>query len=141
VIAAQGMHACFDPPSSRAGSVTGQRLMDGIAGKARKYKSLAELHAVPLIVAVGAHRFTGVTLEHLDDALTGLPAPKITFQFNPGDSFIGQQTVSMTPFPPWEWPDGLAGLLWIANQLPFGLTPRPGPAGRRPIPAAQLAPL
>ena len=45
------------------------------------------------------------------------PAPKITFQFNAGDPFIGQQTVNLAPVPPWDWPSGLAGLLWIANQI------------------------
>jgi hypothetical protein len=58
--------------------------MEGITEKVRKYKSLAARYEVPLIVAVGAHRFTGVTLQQLDDVLTGLPAPKITFQFNAG---------------------------------------------------------
>ena len=95
VAAKLGMNACFDPPSSRAGSVTAQRLMEGITEKVRKYKNLAARYEVPLIVAVGAHRFTGVTLQQLDDVLTGLPAPKITFQFNAGDPFIGQQTVNM----------------------------------------------
>ena len=36
VITALGMHACFDPPSSRAGSVTTQRLMEGTEEKTRK---------------------------------------------------------------------------------------------------------
>jgi hypothetical protein len=138
VLAKLGMHACFDPPSSRAGSVTAQRLMDGITEKVRKYKSLAARHAVPLIVAVGAHRFTGVKLQHLDDVLTGLPAPKMTFQFNSGDPFIGQQTVNLAPVPPWKWPSDLAGLLWIANQLPFSLTERPNPTARRRMPAALM---
>ena len=138
VAARLGMHACFDPPSSRSGPVTAQRLMEGITGKARKYKSLAARYEVPLIVAVGAHRFTGVTLQQLDDMLSGLPAPRIAFQFSPGDPFIGEQTVSMSPVPPWEWPSGLAGLLWIANQLPFGLTGRPNPAAEIKMPA-QLA--
>jgi hypothetical protein len=139
VAAKLGMHACFDPPSSRAGSVTAQRLMEGITEKVRKYKSLAARYEVPLIVAVGAHRFTGVTLQQLDDVLTGLPAPKITFQFNAGDPFIGQQSVNMAPVPPWEWPSDLSGLLWIANQLPFDLTGRPNPAARRRMPAALMA--
>jgi hypothetical protein len=100
VVSALGMYACFDPPSSRAGSVTAERLMEGIDEKVRKYRGLAAQHRVPLIVAVGAHRFTGVTLEQLDDRLTGLPAPKITFQFNAGDSHVGTQTVNMTPVVP-----------------------------------------
>ena len=113
--------------------------MEGITEKVRKYKNLAARYEVPLIVAVGAHRFTGVTLQQLDDMLTGLPAPKITFQFNAGDPFIGQQTVNMAPVPPWEWPSDLSGLLWIANQLPFDLTGRPNPAAQRRMPAALMA--
>jgi hypothetical protein len=138
VLAALGMHACFDPPSSLAGSVTAQRLMEGITEKVRKYKKLAAQYAVPLIVAVGAHRFTGVTLEHLDDVLAGLQAPKMTFQFNAGDPFIGQQTVRMASIPPWDWPGDLAGLLWVTNQLPFGLTARSNPTAQRPMPAALM---
>lgn len=134
VVSALGMHACFDPPSSRAGSVTAERLMEGIDEKVRKYKRLAAQYRLPLIVAVGAHRFTGVTLEQLDDRLTGLPAPKITFQFNAGDPHIGTQTVNMGPIAPWPWPDALSGLLWVENQLPFRLTSRPNPTARRPIP-------
>jgi hypothetical protein len=141
VVSQLGMHACFDPPSSRAGSVTAQRLMDEIQEKVRKYKGLAAEHEIPLIVAVGAHRFTGLTLQHLDDVLTGLPAPKITFQFNAGDPFIGTQTVNMAPVPPWDWPSDLAGLLWVANELPFSLTARPNPTACRPMPAALMPPL
>ena len=70
------------------------------ARKVHKYKKLAAQYAVPLVVAVGAHRFTVVTLEHLDDVLTGLPAPKMTFQFNADDPFIGAQTVNMGPYRP-----------------------------------------
>jgi hypothetical protein len=110
--------------------------MEGIEEKARKYKGLATRHGVPFIVAVGAHRFTGVTLEHVDDMLTGLPAPKITFQFDASDPYIGTQTVNWEPVPPWPWPGELAGLLWIANQLPFDLTARPNPTALRPMPAA-----
>jgi hypothetical protein len=127
------MHACFDPPSSRAGSVTAQRLMDGIEEKVRKYRGLAAQYEVPLIVAVGAHRFTGVTLEYLDDVLRGLPAPKITFQFNAGDPYIGTQMVNLARIPPWDWPSDLAGLIWIANRLPFSLTTRPNPTAQRPM--------
>jgi hypothetical protein len=132
------MHACFEPPSSRAGPVTAQRLMDGITEKVRKYRNLAEQHAVPLIVAVGAHRFTGVSLEHLDDVLNGLPAPKMTFQFNASDPFIGEQILTLEPIPPWQWPSDLAGLLWVANQLPFNLSARPNPAAQRRMPAALI---
>ncbi len=133
-----GMHACFVPPSSRAGSVSAQRLMSRIEGKVRGYRGLAQAYEVPLVVAVGAHRFTGVILEQVDDVLTGLPAPKITFQFDAGDPYIGSQTVSMEPVPPWRWPEDLAGLLWIENQLPFRLAVRPNPAGRRQMPRRLL---
>jgi hypothetical protein len=138
VISALGMHACFDPPSSRAGSVTTRRLMEGIEEKIRKYKGLATQYAVPLIIAVGAHRFTGVTLQQLDDTLTGLPAPKITLQFNAGDPHIGEQTVNWGPVPAWPLPDDLAGLLWIENELPFNLKPRPNPTARRQMPPVLL---
>ena len=131
-----GMRACFVPPSCRAGPVSAHRLMEGIEGKVRKYRALAGQHAVPLIVAAGAHRFTGVTLANLDDVLAGSPAPKLTFQFDTGDPWIGTQTVSLAPVPPWTWPDDLAGLLWIENQLPFRLTGRPNQAARRQMPAA-----
>jgi hypothetical protein len=131
-----GLHAAFDPPSSRAGAVTPQQLIQRVEGKARKYRGLAEAYGVPLIVAVGAHRFTGVTLGQLDDVLTGLPAPKITLQFNSGDPYIGEQTVDWAPVAPWTWPDGLDGLLWIDNKLPFALTVRPNPTSRRSMPQA-----
>ena len=54
-----GMHALFEPPSSRAGPVTAQRLMERIGEKVHNYRRLAETYEVPLMVAVGAHRFTG----------------------------------------------------------------------------------
>lgn len=126
-----GMHACFDPPSSRAGPVSAHRLMDRVEEKVRSYRDLAEAYEVPLVVAVGAHRLTGVTLQHIDDMLTGLPSPKITFQFNAGDPHIGEQTVSLVPVPPWPWPEDLAGLLWMDNELPFKFAARPNPNARR----------
>lgn len=113
MISPLGMHAAFDPPSSRAGAVSAKELMERIEDKGRKYRELALAHSAPLIIAVGAHRFTGLTLEHVDDVLTGLPAPKLTFQFNSGDIDIGEQTVTMAPVPPWTWPEGLDGLVWI----------------------------
>jgi hypothetical protein len=134
MISPLGMHACFVPPSSRAGPVSAQQLMDRVKGKVRTYRRLATSRGVPLIVAVGAHRFTGVTLALIDDILTGLPAPKITLQFNAGDPYIGEQTVNWAPIPPWPWPEDLAGLLWIDNELPFGLTVRPNASARLSIP-------
>ncbi len=138
MISPLGMHACFDPPSSRAGPVSAQQLMEKVEEKTRRYGTLARAHRVPLIVAAGAHRFTGVTLEQVDDMLTGLPAPKITFQFGPGDPCIGQQAVRMAPVPPWRWPEDLAGLVWIDSHLPFPLTARPNPAGRHQMPRQLL---
>jgi hypothetical protein len=38
-----------------------------------------------------------------------------------------------------DWPGDLAGLLWIANQLPFGLTARPNPAAQRQLPPALVS--
>jgi hypothetical protein len=89
----------------------------------------------------GAHRFTGITLANLDDVLTGAPAPKITFQFDAGDPYIGGQTDMLAPVPAWSWPDDLAGLLWIDNQLPFSLTARPNRAAPRQMPSALLSAL
>jgi hypothetical protein len=133
-----GMHACFVPPSSRAGPVSAQRLMERVEEKVHTYRGLAEAYGVPLIVAVGAHRFTGVTLEHVKDMLTGLPAPKITFQFDAGDPYIGEQTVTAAPVPPWQWPEDLAGLLWIESQLPFRLAVCVNRSPRRQMPRALL---
>jgi hypothetical protein len=131
-----GMHALFIPPSSRAGPVSAEQLMQRVREKAHGYRDLARTYDAALIVAIGAHRFTGVTLEHVDDMLTGLPAPKITIQFDYGDPFIGGQTVTAGPVAAWPWPEELAGLIWIENQLPFKLTARPNPAARRPMPSA-----
>lgn len=133
-----GMRAVCQPPSSRAGPVSAQQLMQRVREKAHAYRDLARDHDAPLIVAVGAHRFTGVTLAHVDDMLAGLPAPKITFQFDYGDPYIGSQTVNWGPVPPWQWPDELAGLLWIENQLPFRLTARTNKTARRPMPSEFL---
>jgi hypothetical protein len=133
-----GMHACFVPPSSRAGPVSAAPMMDQVREKAHTYRGLAEKYSVPLIVAVGAHHFTGVTLQHVQDILTGLPAPKITLQFDWGDPYIGEQTVHPGPVPPWQWPEGLDGLLWIHGELPFALTALPNSATLRPMPAALL---
>jgi hypothetical protein len=135
-----GMHACFDPPSSRSGPVSARRLMQRVEGKVRAYRDLADVYQVPLIVAVGAHRFTGVTLDHVRDMITGLAAPKFTFQFDYGDPYIGGQSMTLAPVPPWPWPDHLAGLLWIENQLPFPIAANVNPHPRRQMPQALLPP-
>lgn len=113
--------------------------MEKVAGKSRTYREVAEAHDVPLIVAIGAHRFTGVTLDDVDDMLRGLAAPKIKLQFDQGDPYLGSQTLSLAPVPPWPWPRSLSGLLWISNKLPFSLTARGNPAAPRPMPHPLLA--
>jgi hypothetical protein len=85
---------------------------------------------------IGAGDVFGVSAGSLDDVLTGLPAPKITFQFDAGDPWIGSQAVSLAPVPAWSWPDDLAGLLWIENRLPFGLVTRPNQDSRLAMPPA-----
>ena len=129
-----GMHAAFRPPSSIAGVVSAQSMMEQVKEKVRTYARLAEAYDVPLVVAIGAHRFTGVGLQHLDEMLTGSEAPTITFQFNAGDPYIGTREVKMAPVPPWRWPQELSGLLWIENKLPFELIARPNPTALRQMP-------
>ena len=72
--------------------------------------------------------------------ITGLPAPKLTFQFDYGDPYIGEQSMSLAPVPPWPWPDHLAGLLWIENQLPFPIAANVNPHSRRQMPPGLLPP-
>jgi hypothetical protein len=129
-----GLHACFEPPSGIAGPVSARQLAAKVEDKVRKYAGLAGALDVPLLVAVGVHRFTGVTLEHLDNLLTG--APTLTFQFNLGDPWIGESTVNPGRPDRWEMPAGLAGMLWVDNQMPFGLAWRPNPGARRPMTTA-----
>ncbi len=81
--------------------------MSRIEGKVRGYRALAQAYEVPLVVGV---------------------------QFDAGDPYIGSQAVSMEPVSPWRWPEDLAGLLWIENQLPFRLVVRPNPGARRQLP-------
>jgi hypothetical protein len=42
-----------------------------------------------------------------------------TFQFGVGDGHIGEETLDWADPAPWVMPEGLAGLLWVGNQLPF----------------------
>jgi hypothetical protein len=91
---------------------------------------VADQYDVPLVVAVGAHRFTGVDLDDVDDMLSGQRT--VSFQFGASDSYIG--TASITE--PWTMPERLSGLLWLNNREPFGATARPNPHARRPMPAA-----
>jgi hypothetical protein len=132
-----GLHACFEPPSCIAGVVSARQLAGKVEGKVRKYGGLADALDVPLLVAVGAHPFTGVTLEHLDTLLAGTPTTM--FQFNLGDAWIGEETVDLGRPDRWGMPAELAGVLWAHNQPPFGLAWRPNPAAPRSVPAAMRA--
>lgn len=75
-----------------------------------------------LVVAVGAHRFTGVDLSDVDRLLAG--EPTVTFQFNLGDNFIGKHQFNPGHPARWTMPAGLSGLLWLDNQPPFDATIR-----------------
>jgi hypothetical protein len=58
----RGMRACFQPPSEIAGEVTARRIAQRAARKVSKYTRLADQYGVSLIVATGAHAFTGVAV-------------------------------------------------------------------------------
>jgi hypothetical protein len=124
----QSLRAHFVPPSSIAGVVTAERLTQRIEGKISKYASLAKAFDVPLTIAVGAHRFTGLRLEHLDSLMNG--SMTTTFQFTAGDGFIGSQEIQLGGAPRWAMPDALAAVLWIDNVFPFQATMRPNDARR-----------
>ncbi|MFC7650512.1 hypothetical protein ACFQX6_66830 [Streptosporangium lutulentum] len=66
-----GLYACFDAPSSMAGQVSAAQIIEPVKNKISKYRQLVNKHDLPLVVAVGAHRFTGLSLRELDDLLTG----------------------------------------------------------------------
>jgi hypothetical protein len=108
--------------------------------KVAKYRELARAHRVPLAVAVGAHKFTGVTLDTVDQALRGAPAPSITLQFGPGDTFLAPPTtLEWKPVPPWPMPTDLAALLWVDHVFPFAVTARPNPKAATTFPRAASA--
>jgi hypothetical protein len=96
--------------------------------KVRRYANLADRHDAPLVVAVGAHRFTRVDLSDVDELPAG--APTASFHFNIRDTFIDSKTINPAHPPQWTMPTDLAGLLWLHNQPPFAATARPNPAGR-----------
>nr|WTA70840.1 hypothetical protein OHB51_17490 [Micromonospora sp. NBC_00855] len=87
---------------------------------------------MPLIIAVGSHRFTSVDLADLDDLLAG--ASTIGFHFIVGDTYIGTKTVNPARPTQWTIPTNLVGLLWLHNQPPFNATARPNPDGHRQMP-------
>jgi hypothetical protein len=127
-----GIRACFQPPSEIAGEVSARRIAQGAARKVARYTGLADMHGVPLIVATGAHPFTGVDLSNLDDLLTGNPT--ITFQFNHGDTFVGDRTVTLDRPETWAMPPELSAIVWIDNRFPFRASVRANPGTVRPLP-------
>jgi hypothetical protein len=130
---APGMRAILVPPSSRAGLVTAQRLAARIDRKVRKYREVAAGAGLPLIVAAGAHRFTGLGVEELDHLLEG--EPTITIKFDFGDTHI-HRPVEVQPLNPprWVMPKELAGVLWVDNVFPFTTSWRPNPDALIPAP-------
>jgi hypothetical protein len=130
---APGMQTILAPPSSRAGVVSAQPLVAGIKEKVSKYRTLAEEAGVPLIVAAGADKFTGLGIDQLDCLLNGTPT--VTVQFEYGDSYIHPPIEMQPDNPPrWTMPPELAGVLWVDNEFPFTSTWRPNTAARIPAP-------
>ncbi|ALC25700.1 hypothetical protein [Streptomyces sp. CFMR 7] len=128
-----GMRTILIPPSNMAGVISAQPVAAMIQKKISKYRALAEEAGVPLIVAVGADKFTGLQVQHFDDLLRG--APTLSVQFNFGDSFI-HKPVDIDPSNPprWTMPPDLSGVLWVNNQFPFTSIWRPNPAATTPPP-------
>ncbi|MGW6413351.1 hypothetical protein ACWF95_40725 [Streptomyces vinaceus] len=128
-----GMGTVLVPPSGRAGVVSAQQVCSGIDRKVGKYGEIAREAGLPLIVAAGAHRFTGLEVQQLDDLLAGLPTLSVQFDF--GDSFI-HDPVEIDPSSPprWTMPQDLAGVLWVNNDFPFTTAWRPNPAATTPAP-------
>ncbi|WP_327009723.1 hypothetical protein OHA72_22335 [Dactylosporangium sp. NBC_01737] len=135
---ANGLFAQFAAPSGVAGPVNASRLVLAVDEKVSKYAARANGNHVPLVVAVGSHRFTSVDLDDLDALLDG--SPTMNFHFNVGDSFIGTKSVNPASPARWTMPTNLAGLLWLHNQPPFGATARPNSNGHQlmPPPLAQM---
>ncbi|RZU03210.1 hypothetical protein EV645_7236 [Kribbella rubisoli] len=117
------LHAEFVPPSSLAGVVTAERLVQRIEEKVRRYEKLATTYDVPLVIAVGAHKFSGLELKHLDSLLAG--AMTTTFQFSAGDTFVGSKEINLGHPPRWFMPRALSAVMWIDNVFPFRATMRP----------------
>jgi len=115
-----GMYACFEPPSCTAGLVSATRLLANVEEKVAKYRALSREREVPLVVAVGSHKFTGVTLDTLDKALTGAEAPHFEIQFGAGDTFlVAPTTIEWGPIEPWPMPPDLTALMWVDTRFPF----------------------
>ena len=129
-------YAFFAAPSGIAGAVDPTRLTRAVEEKVHKYRALADHYDVPLVVAVGAHRFTGVDRSDVDRLLAG--EPTVTFQFNLGDTFIGKHQFNPGHSAHWSMPAGLSGLWWLHNQPPFDATIRLNPDAVRPMPVGAV---
>ncbi|GAA1922848.1 hypothetical protein [Streptantibioticus ferralitis] len=131
-----GMAACFEPPSCLAGEVSAHRAAEKAEEKAKKYRTLQQETGLPLVAAIGAHRFTGLGLEQLDNLLAGNPT--MTLQFNAGDAYLGKPIqIDLNKPRKWQMPSDLAGVLWVGNQFPFGdLAWRPNPRAVQRVPEA-----
>ncbi|MGW6412562.1 hypothetical protein ACWF95_36020 [Streptomyces vinaceus] len=128
-----GMSTILVPPSNMAGVVSAQPLVAGIEEKVSKYRVLAKGVGLPLIVAVGAHKFTGLEVRQLDDLLNGIHT--LTVQFSYGDTFV-HDPVSFEPGKParWDMPRDLAGVLWVDNIFPFTTQWRSNQGAATPAP-------
>ncbi|MFD4576745.1 hypothetical protein ACFWNK_30815 [Streptomyces sp. NPDC058417] len=130
-----GMSTILVPPSNMAGVVSAQLVTAGIERKVGKYRALAREAGLPLIVAAGADKFTGLQIQHFDDLLQGVATISVQFDF--GDSFI-HHPVEVDPFNPLRWtmPPELAGVLWVNNEFPFTTAWRPNLIAATPVPPA-----
>ncbi|MCT9075254.1 hypothetical protein [Streptomyces fulvoviolaceus] len=130
---APGMRAILVPPSGLAGVVSAQPLVAGIEEKVSKYRAVAKEAGLPLIVAAGADKFTGLGIEQLDCLLNGQPT--VTVQFNFGDTFIHNPIEFQPDNPPrWTMPSDLAGVLWLDHEFPFTATWRANSEAQTPAP-------
>ncbi|MGW0572950.1 hypothetical protein [Streptomyces tauricus] len=130
---APGMRTILSPPSGMAGVVSAQPLVARIEEKVSKYRAVAKGAGLPLIVAAGADKFTGLGIEQLDCLLTGTPT--VTVQFNFGDTFIHNPIEFQPDNPPrWTMPPDLSGVLWLGNEFPFAATWRANAQAQTPAP-------
>lgn len=111
-----GVRAKLITPSGIAGSVSATSALDAVSAKVAKYHRLAVHFDVPLVVAVGSHKFSNITLDMVEDLLMGNQS--ITFQFSPGDLHIGEGEIVLG-LAPRALPDDLSALLWMSNEFPF----------------------
>ncbi|REF00315.1 hypothetical protein [Thermomonospora umbrina] len=132
----RGLRAELAWPTPIAGRVSAEKMARKVNDKVSRYRQLADDLNVPLIVAVGAEPFTGVTLDVVDDLIAGRGT--IVIQFNGSDLTRGVSggTLDLGRSARWEMPPNLAGLVWLQRDFPFSATARPNTGGRRPMPDA-----